>query len=126
MPPYLNYLLLALGGALGTLWRYAVTVGVNERTGVGPWGTFAVNISGSLLIGFLAITLGDRFEVSDDVRRFVIVGILGGYTTFSTLAWDTARFIETGEAGRAVLNGVGSLVAGVIAVFAGMALARAL
>jgi CrcB protein len=90
-----TYLWLAVGGALGTLGRYVVTVAVNERAGIGPWGTFAANISGSLLIGFLAALFNERIDVAADVRRFLIIGVLGGYTTFSTLAYDTARFTET-------------------------------
>jgi CrcB protein len=124
--PPVTLLWLALGGAIGTVARYAVTVSVNQRAGIGPWGTFAANISGSLLIGFLAVLFNDRIEVAPDVRRFLIIGVLGGYTTFSTLAYDTARFIETGELERALLNAGGSLVVGVLAVFLGMALGRAL
>jgi CrcB protein len=117
---------IALGGALGSVGRYGVSLAVNERMGVGPWGTFAANITGSLLIGFLAVIFTDRVTGHDDLRRFAIVGVLGGYTTFSTLAYDTTRLLEGGEIARAALNGLGSLVAGVIAVAVGMALARAI
>lgn len=122
----MTWVWVAIGGALGTLARYAVSLAVNERMGLGPWGTFIANISGSLLIGFLAIvfTETERFSGHDDLRRFAIIGVLGGYTTFSTLAYDTTRFLEDGNVVRAALNGIGSLVVGVVAVFAGMALAR--
>jgi CrcB protein len=115
---------IALGGALGSVGRYGVSLAVNERMGVGPWGTFAANITGSLLIGFLAVIFTDRVTGHDDLRRFAIVGVLGGYTTFSTLAYDTTRLLEGGEIARAALNGLGSLAAGVIAVAVGMWLAR--
>jgi len=120
----MTWVWVALGGALGTLGRYALSLAVNERTGLGPWGTFVTNISGSLLIGFLAVVFTERLTGHDDLRRFVIIGVLGGYTTFSTLAFDTTRFLEDGDVARAALNGIGSLVIGVVAVFAGMALAR--
>ena len=122
----MTYLWLSLGGALGTMARYLVSVSVAERVGVAPVGTFVANVSGSLLIGFLAVIFNQHVDLPPDLRRFVIIGVLGGYTTFSTLAYDTARYMETGELTQAVLNALGSLVVGVLAVFVGMALARAL
>ncbi len=122
----MTYLWLALGGALGTIGRYLVSTTVSQRLGVIPAGTFVANVTGSLLIGFLAVIFNEHTDLPPDLRRFVIIGVLGGYTTFSTLAYDTARYMETGELARAVVNALGSLVLGVIAVFVGMALARAL
>ena len=120
----MTWVWVAIGGALGTLARYAVSLAVNDRMGLGPWGTFVANISGSLLIGFLAVVFSERVSGHDDLRRFAIIGVLGGYTTFSTLAYDTTRFLEDGDVARAALNGIGSLIVGVVAVFVGMALAR--
>lgn len=122
----MTYLWLGLGGALGTIARYLVSVSVGERMGVAPVGTFVANVSGSLLIGFLAVIFDEHADLPPDLRRFVIIGVLGGYTTFSTLAYDTTRSLETGEFAHAAFNALGSLMLGVLAVFAGMAIARAL
>lgn len=116
---------LALGGAAGTIGRYLVSTAVSQRMAVAPAGTFVANVTGSLLIGFLAVIFDEHVELPPDLRRSVIIGVLGGYTTFSTLAYDTARYMEAGELARAAVNAFGSLAAGVIAVFVGMALARA-
>lgn len=122
----MTYLWLGLGGALGTIARYLVSVSIARQVGIVSAGTFVANVSGALLIGFLAVIFNEHADLPPDLRRFVIIGLLGGYTTFSTLAYDTARYMETGELTQAVLNALGSLMVGVLAVFVGMAMARAL
>jgi fluoride exporter len=115
---------VALGGALGTLGRYVVAGRVDERLGATPLGIFIVNISGAFMIGFFLTLAEGRFLISPDVRRFVATGILGGYTTFSTLSFETMKLLETGAYARGLANGLGSIVAGLAAVWVGMVLAR--
>lgn len=119
-----TYLWLALGGALGTLARYALSGAIASRYGPGPLGIFIVNISGAFLIGLFLVLAQDRFLVSPDIRRFVATGIMGGYTTFSTLSYETMRLVEDRDYLMATANGVGSLLAGLLAVWLGMTLAR--
>lgn len=119
-----SYLWLALGGALGTVTRYSVAGWVDDRFGPSAWGIFAVNVTGSFLLGFLAMLAEERFMLPADVRRFALVGFLGGYTTFSTLAYETMRMAQLGSFGSALANGLGSLAAGLVAAYVGMILGR--
>lgn len=121
-----TYLWLALGGALGTLSRYALSGAIDNRYGPSPLGIFVVNISGAFVIGFFLVLAQDRFLVSPDVRRFVAAGFCGGYTTFSTLAYETMTQLEDHNYWTAAANGLGSLAAGLVAVWLGMTLARAI
>ena len=96
------------------------------RFGTGfPWGTFFVNMSGSFLIG-LVLGLFENAGLSNEARLFLAVGVLGGYTTFSTFSHETLRLLENGSPGLAFLNAAGQLIAGLAAVFAGMLLSRIL
>lgn len=117
---------IALGGALGSLGRYGVSALVANRLGPGPLGIFIVNVSGAFLIGFLLIATEDRFTIPLDARRFLAVGVMGGYTTFSTLMYETMVLLEAGDYVRAAANSLGSVAAGLAAVALGMALARML
>lgn len=120
------YLWLALGGALGTIGRYMVADWVVNRFGPSPLGTFTVNIVGSFLIGFFLVFAEDRLFISSDVRRFVAIGCLGGFTTFSSFMFETMGLLETGSFPAALLNIGGSLLTGLVAVWLGMLLARML
>ena len=122
----MTYLWLAVGGALGTLGRYALAGWIDGRLGRGPLGIFVVNVTGAFAIGFVGVLAEERALVSPEARRVVAVGLLGGYTTFSTLAYDTARLLEAGDPRGALANGAGTLLAGLVAVSAGIGLARAL
>jgi CrcB protein len=90
-----------------------------------PWSTFGINVSGSLLVGLLVTVLTERLDVDPRIRVVVILGFLGGYTTFSTLSYETFALIDRGRVGLALVYSLGSLLAGVLAVWAGIALARA-
>lgn len=114
-----TYLLVALGGAIGALCRHGVSVAFS-----GAPGTFIANISGAFLLGFFMTLAVERTSVSLNVRRFVAVGILGSYTTFSTLSYQTWQLIEDGSVAGATFNALGSLIAGLLAVLIGVALAR--
>jgi CrcB protein len=90
-----------------------------------PWATFTINVSGCFAIGFLSVLLS-RWLPHPDIRLMVIVGFLGGYTTFSSYAFESLTLVERGEPALALGYVVGSLVAGLIAVTLGVGLGRAL
>jgi CrcB protein len=118
-------LAIALAGSLGALLRYWVDGFVSRRTGGAfPWGTFAVNISGSFLLGFLFTLVTERYRVDAWVRSGLMFGLIGAYTTFSTFSLETYRLLEDRALGLAAANAVGSLVAGLGALYVGIVLGR--
>jgi fluoride exporter len=119
-------LLIALGGAAGTLARYGTHVlsrGLTERTNF-PIGTLIVNLLGCFLIGYLQGLLVERLEVREEYRLAIIVGFLGGFTTFSTFGWDTAALLRDGQTTRAMISVIASNIFGVLLVFAGYGVSR--
>ncbi len=114
-------LIVMAGGALGTLARYVVSALALPLSGQMPWGTLVVNVTGSFLIGFFGtLTLAHgRFPVSENWRLFVMIGICGGYTTFSSFSLQTLTLFEAGEPGQALLNIALSLTLCLIAVALG-------
>jgi CrcB protein len=117
---------LSVGGALGVNARYWLGYWMNRWASPQfPWATFTINVSGSFAIGFLAMGL-ERWLPHPNVRLLVLVGFLGGYTTFSTFAYDSMTLWERGEVGRSLANMAGSVAAGFVAVSLGVGLARAL
>lgn len=122
----LRFFIIGLGGAIGTILRY-VMGGLDYRfsSGVFPISTLVVNVTGSLAIGFLwGIT--DRFNFSPNVRMFVFLGILGGYTTFSTFSLETFNLMRDGEYRIAFMNMFFSVVLSIGAVFLGFFLSKIL
>lgn len=120
---------IALGGALGSLARWSASEALARLWGPAfPWGTLLVNISGCLLIG--AAAGGSWNEVrlieSTFVRQFVMVGVCGGYTTFSAFSLQTVGMLQAGDAGRAFAYVASSVLTCLIATWAGYALAAAL
>ena len=121
-----NVLLVALGGAIGSAARYLVGAFVANRFGPDfPWGTFIVNVSGSFFIGVILSFVGGG-QLPAGARPFLAVGIMGGYTTFSTYSHETLQLIQGGEFGAATFNTLGQVVAGLVAVYLGVVLGRAL
>lgn len=119
--------LIALGGAVGAVLRYLVQ-GWTQRliSPAFPLGTLVVNISGCLLIGFLGgLFFGPR-PIQEDYRFAILVGLLGGYTTFSTFGWETMRLMEDGEFSLALLNVGSSVVVGLAAIWCGQQAVRAI
>ena len=117
---------VALGSALGGVARYWCSGLIARAMGeTFPWGTLIVNISGSLLIGFIATVSGTdgRFLIPPEARQLMMVGILGGYTTFSSFSLQTLSLARDGEWLLAGANIVGSVVLCLIAVWVGHMLA---
>ena len=119
------YLWVALGGALGAMGRFAVSGLFISRFGTGVLGTVFANVTGAFLIGFVMTVTNERVSVSPDLRRLLVVGILGGYTTFSTWMFETHLFVEKGDIERAILNIAGSVLLGLVAVWLGVIAGRA-
>lgn len=121
-----NVLLVALGGAIGSAARYLVGAFVANRFGTDfPWGTFIVNVSGSFLIGVILSLVGGG-QLPAGARLFLAVGVMGGYTTFSTYSNETLQLVQGGEVGAAMFNALGQVVAGFIGVYLGVVLGRVL
>ena len=118
-------LTVMMGGAIGTLARYLVSLAALPISRDLPWGTILINITGSLVIGFFGtLTLSDgRFPVSENVRLFVMVGICGGYTTFSAFSLQTLDLLRSGGTIRALFNIFLSLVLCIGAVAVGHVIA---
>jgi CrcB protein len=124
-----TYVWVAVGGAIGTLGRYWLTGVVSRLIGeTFPWGTFVINVTGSFIIGFFATLTGPdgRIFAPTDVRQFVMIGICGGYTTFSSFSLQTLNLMNDGEWLYAGANIVLSVVACLIAVWVGHVLALSL
>jgi len=120
-------LAIAGGGAVGALLRYWVSSGVYLLAGRDfPYGTLVVNVLGSLLMGFLYIWLLERTLGGVAMRAFVLIGLLGAFTTFSTFSVETLNLMEAGQMGRAILNTLMSVVLCIGAAALGVMLARQL
>ena len=116
---------IAIGGALGAVARYGLGGWVQRASGLAfPWGTLTVNVIGSLAIGFLVVWL-QASQASTELRAFAIVGLLGGFTTFSAFSYETVALAQSGQWARAAVYAVGSVMIGVLAVLGGMAAAQA-
>ena len=123
-----NVLLVATGGAIGAAARYLAGLWIAARLGTSfPWGTFFVNVTGSFLIGIvLVLVVGGTLPAG--ARLFFAVGILGGYTAFSSLSYETLQLLAGGGnvVGPVLLNTLGQLLAGLLAVYLGVVVGRAL
>jgi CrcB protein len=119
------YFVIGLAGSLGAILRYIVANVSGRLFGTGfPVGTFIINITGSLFLGWFMTVIRDRMIVSDTVRLAVAVGFVGAYTTFSTFVYESNTLLEDGAGIKAMVNILGSLAAGLVAVRLGIALAR--
>ena len=118
-------LAVALGGAIGSVARYGLDRLIQRRSfAVFPWSTFTINATGCLLIGLVIATLVDRHQTPAWLRVGLVMGVLGGYTTFSTFAQETLDLIEEGRLDIGALYAFGSLTVGVAAVFVGVQIGR--
>jgi fluoride exporter len=117
---------IGVGGMVGAYLRYRISGWVYGRTGTGfPWGTLAVNLSGSLVLGMLLPLLEVR-AAGPELRGFVTVGVLGAFTTFSTFAFETLRLLQDGYRMRALLYVSASLSLGLGLIWVGFTLGRSL
>ena len=122
-----KYLLVMVGGGLGSLARYVLSTEINNRIlGRFPIGTIAVNVTGSFLIGLLMVLLTEGFQLNPNWRLLLVVGFLGGYTTFSTFEFETLQLLQSGRPLLAILYVSSSVTIGLLAVWGGAALARRL
>jgi fluoride exporter len=118
---------IAAAGAVGALARYGLEGFISRRaSGAFPWGTFAVNVSGAFVLGFVFTLMTEQLAVAPWIRGAITIGLLGAYTTFSTLSFETYRLLEDGAIGIAAANAFGSLAAGLGAVYLGVVAGRAL
>lgn len=121
----MSYLVAALGGALGALARWAIADALPHSPSGWPWATLVVNVVGCLLIGVLLAVLLAWYPHSAWLRPFLAVGVLGGFTTYSTFAVDVVRLTGAGHEVLAVSYVLASVLGGVLAVVAGLVTARA-
>jgi CrcB protein len=120
-----NLLVIAIGGAIGSVARYLVSTLVLRATGsLFPVGTFAVNAIGCFVFGLIAGAAEQRIALPPQTRAFMLVGILGGFTTFSSYAFESFALIRDGQVVWASMNLVGQVVVGVVGLAAGFALMR--
>jgi fluoride exporter len=119
------YVAVGLAGSLGSILRYVVGNVCGRILGTGfPVGTLVINVTGSLFLGWFLEVIHDRMIVTDTVRVAVAVGFVGAYTTFSTFCYETNALLEDGSGIKAMVNVLGSLTAGLVAVRLGIALGR--
>jgi fluoride exporter len=116
---------IAAAGALGALARYGLGGWIASRfPGAFPLETLVINVSGSLVLGFIFVLMTERFLPHPALRTALTVGFLGAYTTFSTFSLETFRLIEDGALGLAALNVAASVAAGIAAVYLGVVVGR--
>jgi len=121
----IRYLLVLIGGGTGAMARYAAGSAIMIRFGGKfPLGTLVINVTGSVLIGFLMTMLTERFKLDPNWRLLLVVGFLGGYTTFSSFEWETYSALRDGARWTGALNVVSSVTLGYAAVWLGAILAR--
>jgi fluoride exporter len=118
---------IGVTGSAGAVSRYAVEGWVSSRTrGAFPWGTLVVNVSGCFVLGLVFTLLTERFLPHPALRSALTIGFVGAYTTFSTFAFETMRLGEDGAVLLAAINVAVSVIAGIAAVYAGVAVGRTL
>jgi CrcB protein len=121
----MKYLLILLGGGTGSLARYLASTAIMARFGSRfPLGTLVINVTGSFLIGLIVTLLTERSQANPNWRPLLVIGFLGGYTTFSSFEWETYSAIREGGLWIGFLNVIGSVTLGYAAVWLGALLAR--
>jgi len=123
----MGYLIVFLGGGVGAALRHGINLGTARFLSNGfPYATFFINITGSFVMGLIAAWFAFKGDASQHWRLFLTTGILGGYTTFSTFSLDAALLYERGQLGLAAGYVIGSVVLGLIGLFAGLAVVRSI
>lgn len=122
-----KYFYIAIGGALGSIARYWVGATVSGRMGTRfPYGTFVINLTACIIIGFSITYLGKRAGLNPAWRFLIPIGFVGAYSTFSTYEWETLSTLRAGAFAMAGLYAMGSLILGLAAVWLGAVLAEAI
>jgi len=122
-----RYMMIGIGGALGSILRYQVTTIVQSRMPAGfPYGTFVVNMSACLIMGFVMTLLTARLTLDPSWRYLIPIGFIGAYSTFSTIEYETFQAVSDGARFVAAANVAGSFAAGYLALWLGVLLARRL
>jgi len=119
-----NLILVFIGGGFGSVLRYIIGKGLNNTENGIPYGTFAANILGSLLIGFILGYAAKSEAISQNHTLLLATGFCGGFTTFSTFAYENHLFLKSGDFTSFALYTIASFVIGFLAVFAGMYLVK--
>jgi CrcB protein len=120
-----RYLLIVLGGGAGSLLRFLAGTAIMTRFGRSfPLGTLVINVTGSFLIGLLMTLFTERLQPHTNLRLLLVVGFLGGYTTFSSFEWETYAAVRDGAFWMGLANIAGSVMFGYLAVWLGALLAR--
>ncbi len=123
----MKILIIGFGGFIGAILRYSISGWMHKLFGSGmPWGTLAVNIIGSFILGFFLFYSEDRQSFSPLWRSFIAIGILGALTTFSTFSYETFMLLQESLFSRAILNISMNVFLTLVAVWSGMSLARLL
>jgi CrcB protein len=123
--PGVSYVLIAFGGAIGAVSRALVGQFVYRLASPAfPWGTFAVNVTGCLVFGLVIGASESRLDLGPGMRAFVLIGVLGGYTTFSSFTFETFELVREGRVGAAMFNSLRQVVLGLSAFWAAWAIAR--
>ena len=122
----MKWWLVFAGGGVGSALRYAVGLWVQSRTGSAfPWGTFAVNAIGCLLIGVIATLADEHAWIAPSTRLLLVTGLLGGFTTFSSFTFESFELLRSGQFVAASANVLGQIAFGLLALWAGFAVGRA-
>lgn len=119
-------LFVGIGGFFGAIARYVVAGMVSKVDEHLPWGTLVVNLSGSFVLGMLLGAMANHFAAHSDLRIALTVGFVGAYTTFSTFVFETYEFVEAGDIAGAAWTLLISFAGGLLAVWAGLAVGRAI
>ena len=123
----MEYVWVGVGGFAGANVRYVLGAWIGNRLGAGfPYGTFFINLSGSLLIGVILTLLTEQLVVDPLWRRLIVIGFLGGYTTFSSYSYEALALIEQGSWNRALSYVIASNILGLFACYLGIIMARAI
>jgi fluoride exporter len=120
----LKWILIGLGGGVGAVLRFALQGAMQPKGSLFPWGTWAVNVTGCLAIGFLMALLTGPYVIRPEYRLGIVTGVLGGYTTFSSFSWEAMQLVEQRQWGLALLYVGSSAIVGLVATFAGIRLSQ--
>lgn len=120
----LKWILVGLGGGVGAVLRVALQGVVQPQNSLFPWGTWVVNVSGCLAIGFLMALFTGPYVIRPEYRMGIVWGVLGGYTTFSSFSWEAMQLMEQRQWGLALLYVGSSAIVGLLATFVGIRLSQ--